>query len=153
MARPTKSAKVLSDCSQTNEEIEERIDKENILKGKANKLDPPEYLNKNQSRIFNFIKSELEESGILGNLDIYILTTGAIAIDRVQYFEDMINKKPSLLLNSNFMSSKDKYTKDLYRCCNELSLSPQSRAKIANMNMQAKENNDDDVIKALKGEL
>ena len=45
------------------------------------------------------------------------------------------------------MNAKDKYSKDLYRCCNELSLSPQSRAKIANINTQSKE--DDLLLKAL----
>ena len=51
------------------------------------------------------------------------------------------------------MSAKDKYDKDFYRCCNELSLSPQSRAKIANINKEAIDKEEDPVIRALKGEL
>ena len=45
------------------------------------------------------------------------------------------------------MSAKDKYTKDLYRCCSELSLSPQSRAKLANINISVK--NENPLIKLL----
>ena len=48
------------------------------------------------------------------------------------------------------MSAKDKYTKDLYRCCNELSLSPQSRAKLANINVQAKEEEQDPLLGLLR---
>ena len=50
------------------------------------------------------------------------------------------------------MSSKDKYTKDFFRCCNELSLSPQARAKIGSLALQAKEKEEDPLIKALKGD-
>ena len=45
------------------------------------------------------------------------------------------------------MPSKEKYTKDFFRCCNELCLSPQSRAKLANLNVQAQE--EDPLMKAL----
>ena len=50
------------------------------------------------------------------------------------------------------MSAKDKYNKDFYRCCNELSLSPQSRAKFGSLSLKAKEKEEDPLIKALKGD-
>ena len=49
------------------------------------------------------------------------------------------------------MSAKDKYTKDLFRCTNELSLSPQSRAKIANINLQSDQEKTDPLLKLLAG--
>lgn len=149
MARPCKSAKVLTDCSQTKDEIQERIDNEEKLKGKADKINPPDYLNENQVDLFNYIKNQLEESKLLSNLDVYILSKCVIAIDRLQVIESKINKNPKLLLQSQFMSSKDKYDKDFYRCCNELSLSPQSRAKLANINLQSQEKKQDPLLKAL----
>jgi hypothetical protein len=45
--------------------------------------------------------------------------------------EKQINEDEELLLDSKFMSSKDKYMKDFFRICNELCLSPQARAKIS----------------------
>lgn len=48
------------------------------------------------------------------------------------------------------MASKDKYTKDLYRCCNELCLSPQARAKIGSLNLTASKNKEDPLLNALK---
>lgn len=151
MARPCKSAKVLTDCSQTKDEIKERIDNEEKLKGKSNNLDPPDYLNNNQVDLFNYIKNELEESKLLGNLDVYILAKCVIAIDRLQFIESKINKNPGLLLQSQFMSNKKNYDNDFFRCCNELSLSPQSRAKLANINSMAKESKEDPLLKVLQG--
>ena len=152
MARPCKSAKVLTESSQTKKEINERIENEEKLKGKSGNINPPDYLSDNQVNIFNYIKNELEESKLLGNLDIYILTKGVIAIDRLQFIESKINKKPGLLLQSQFMSNKKNYDNDFFRCCNELSLSPQSRAKLANINVIAQEKKDDPVTRALKCE-
>lgn len=139
MARPTKAVAMLDQYGQTKRELAERKANEGILKGSSDKIMPPSYLSKNQKSIFNYIVSELEASGILGNLDVYILTTCTIAIDRLEAIEKAINKDFSLLSDSKFMGSKDKYTKDLYRCCNELSLSPQARAKIANNAMMNKD--------------
>lgn len=151
MARPTKSAKVLSESSQTKAEIAERIEKEEKLKGHDDNIKPAAYLNTKQKKIFKYIVDQLKESGLLGNLDIYILTTCAISIDRLQEIESMINKKPELLLSKELMSAKDKYTKDLYRCANELSLSPQSRAKLSNINLQAKKDENDPLLRVLRG--
>lgn len=152
MARPCKSAKLLTECSQTKEEIEERIEFEKRLQGDNDKLVPPEFLNQRQILLFEYIKSELEESGLLGNLDVWILSKCCIAIDRLQEIEEKVNKKPALMFRKEIMSTKDKYDKDFYRCCNELSLSPQSRAKLSNLNLLAKENEEDPLMKVMRGE-
>lgn len=149
LARPCKSAKVLTDSSQTKDEIEERIDFEDKLKGKNDNLIPPKYLTEQQKFIFNFIIEELKASGILGNLDVYMLTKGSIAIDRIQWLESKVNKNLSLTFNKDFISTKKAYDADFYRCCNELSLSPQSRAKLSNINLQAKTNEEDPLLKIL----
>lgn len=152
MARPCKSAKVLSECSQTKDEIDTRVQKEELIRGKADKLTPSMELTESQLYLFNFIVGELKASEILSNLDIFLLTKAAIAIDRLHYIESIVNKNPKALFNKDIMSKKDSYDKDFYRCCNELCLSPQSRAKIANININTKNAEEDAVIKALRGE-
>lgn len=149
LARPSKDVNLMSK-HLTKEEKENRLEQQEQLKGKADNINPPEYFNENQVNLFNYIKSELEESKLLCNLDVYILSSCAIAIDRLQFIETKINKNPGLIMQNQFMSAKDKYTKDFYRCCNELSLSPQSRAKLANVNLQAKKDKEDPVLNALK---
>lgn len=151
MARPTKSVETMSK-HLTKDEIKIRSENQEKLKGNSDNIIPSQKLNANQLCLFEFIKKELEESGILSNLDSFILTKCVIAIDRLQYIEEIINDKPQAMLNSQIMSAKDKYDKDFYRCCNELSLSPQSRAKIANINKDAKAKKEDPVLKALRGE-
>lgn len=150
MPRSCKSAKTLSDCSQTKEEIEIRIEQEEKLKGKADKLEPLKHLNKNQIEIFNYIKNELEESKLLGNLDIWILSRTAIAIDRLNILDAKVNESPLLMLNKKINSAIDKYEKLFNKGVAELSLSPQSRAKIGNINLQANEDNNGELAKALR---
>lgn len=147
MARPAINVSVMSK-HLTKEEKTRRLERENASKGNRDKILPPTYLSEKQVEIFNYIVDELEESEILGNLDVFILATCAISIDRLQEIESKINEKFSLIANNTIMAAKDKYSKDFYRCCNELSLSPQSRAKLANMNQNKKE--DDPLLNALK---
>ena len=151
MARPSKSVSTLSG-HQSSEEIEARKEQEDKLKGSADKIKPSSYLSAKQKKLFKTIVKELEASGILGNLDIYVLETTVIAIDRLQEIEKIINKDITRLTDKTLMSAKDKYTKDLWRGCNELSLSPQARAKLGNLNVQTRNMEEDPLLKALKSE-
>lgn len=149
MARPCKSIEAQS-RHNSKEEIEKRKETENKLKGLADKIEfPPEYLSEDQKRIYGEIFEELKASQILSNLDVYILASCSIAIDRLQHIETIINKNPRAIMNKELMSAKDKYNKDFYRCCNELSLSPQSRAKFGSLSLKAKDESEDVVLKAL----
>ncbi|MDE5620337.1 MAG: P27 family phage terminase small subunit [Ruminococcus sp.] len=137
MARPAISANVTAK-HLTNDEKNMRLETENKLKGSSDKLKPSKHLTASQKKIFKFIVSNLESSGILGNLDNYVLDECSICIDRMQTIERQVNECPELLSDSSLMSTKDRYTKAFFRYCNELCLSPQARAKIANLNLQDK---------------
>jgi P27 family predicted phage terminase small subunit len=150
LVRPSKSVKTMSK-NLTKEEIEVRTQMEEKLKGAADNISPPKHLNARQKKIFKYVVEELQASGILGNLDIYILATFAISIDRLQGIEKLINKDIEKLFDKDLMRAKEKYTKDFFRCCNELSLSPQSRAKLGNINFQVKAKEDDPLLKVLAG--
>ncbi len=152
MGRPCKAMDSQS-RHNTKAEAEARKAAEERIKSLADKIGkPPSYLTNKQKKIYKFIIDELKETGILTNLDVYILSTCAIAVDRLQTIETIVNKNIGSLVNKDLMSAKDKYTKDLYRCCNELSLSPQSRAKLGNLALDNKEKKEDPVLKALKGD-
>lgn len=150
MARPSKSVKTMSK-NLTKEEKQTRLETEEKLKGGADKITPPTHLTAKQKKIFKYIVEELNASGILGNLDIYILGTCAICIDRLQEIEKKINKNINLIMDKDLMNAKDKYTKDFFRCCNELCLSPQSRAKLGNINLQVKQQQEDPLLQVLAG--
>lgn len=138
MARPTKSAAVTVGHF-TSGELNARLEGEEVLRGSADKLRPPSYLTREQKKIFRFIVDNLKESGILGNLDVYVLTECSICIDRMQTIEKRLNESGTL--DPMLIAVKEKYTKVFFRCCNELSLSPQSRAKLANIGVQAEQKN------------
>lgn len=138
MSRPCKSANLLTDRSQTKDEISARIEKENTLKGKTRKApSPPAWLSDEQKKIFRIIVKELESADILCRLDVWILQECVISIDCLNKIERDVNSDPELIYSKDVLSAKEKYTKIFFRCCNELSLSPQSRAKIANINIQS----------------
>ena len=130
MGRPAKSIRIKTG-KISNEEIENREKTENNLKGQNDKIRAPTYLTKKQKNIFKYIVNELNNSKILGNLDVYMLSQTAIAIDRIQTIENEINEDNELLKDSKYMATKEKYSKEFFRCCNELCLSPQARAKIS----------------------
>lgn len=101
------------------------------LKGKSDELNPPEYLTKEQVDVYLYILDNLEESKMLGNLDQFILARASITICQLKNFDIIANANPEILLDSKFRMAKDAATKDFFRCCNELCLSPQSRAKLS----------------------
>ena len=62
--------------------------------------------------------------------------------------EKQANENPGLLITNGYKSARDMYSKDFFRCCNELCLSPQSRAKlsISNLNKQPEKKTLKDIL-------
>lgn len=150
MGRPSKSAKVLHDKSQTKAEIAKRIETEDRIRGTSEKIKPSARLNANQKKIFTYIVAELEASDILGNLDTFILETASIAIDRLQGIERLINQDFDRICDKDLMQAKAKYTTDFFKCCNQLSLSPESRAKMGILSLNKAVEDTDPLLKVLK---
>lgn len=130
MARPAKNTAAqtghaLKAEQQARKQIEE------ITKGSSDKLKPPTYLTTAQKRIFRYIIDQLDESKMLGNLDLFILSKAAVTISQLQDLDKQSNDDPQLLYKANFMRARAEATKDFFRCCNELCLSPQARAKLS----------------------
>lgn len=130
MGRPSKSAKVLTEYSQTKAEIAARVETENKLKGSGLPV-APGHLTEEQRGIFDRVVDQLKDSDILSELDSDIIGVYAVALDRLTEIERRQNEDPALFCDSKLLSAKEKYSKDFFRCCNELCLSPQSRAKVA----------------------
>ena len=142
MGRSAKSVAV-SSGKIGKENIAKRLEAEQKLKGKNDKLEVPDYLTKNQKYIFNFIKDELVNSGILSNLDIRYYET---ALNKEHKAVDIDIDKVKMLIKF-----KDSYIKDLKNYESSLCLSPSSRAKLANINVQAESDKEDQLLKILGG--
>lgn len=142
MARPAKAIDTNS-MKMSKEERKEREESEKQLRGSNDNIKPFSYLNKRQKAIFKDILNNLNKN-ILSNLDTYLLNQTAITIERLESLEKEINEaskitdengkkkdKLDVKLIASLKSVRDMYSKDFFRCCNELSLSPQARAKIS----------------------
>lgn len=130
MGRPAKSTKAKTGkIGKDNTEIRQKV--EETIQGKGDKIEPSNILNDRQVEIFNSIVNELKASKILGNLDVYVLNQTAICIERLEKIDLMMNNSFDFFENKDLKSAKDMYMKQFFRCCNELCLSPQSRAKLS----------------------
>ena len=151
MARPAKPIELQS-RHNTKADIEKRKKEQNKMKGNAVNVKPPYPLSKEQKKIFGKIKDIYQKTDILGELDCYILAEAAVVIDRLQQLEQMINNDVELLTDKDIMSIRKGYTQDYYRICNELGLSPQSRAKLGGLALARDKEETDPVLLLLKGE-
>lgn len=130
MGRPTKPVDAQSGA-MASDEIERRKENETVIAGDKDKIDKPTMaLSKTQKKIRKNLV-ELTKS-IASNADRYVLDQTAIAIDRLQQIELMVNEEPELMSDKTLQSTRKNYFSEFIRLCTELSLSPQSRAKIAN---------------------
>lgn len=136
---------------RTKEEIENRKEQQEKLKGDNTKIEPTESLSQEQQDIFDTIKYELKSSNILSNVDSYWLTKLAISESTLREINQKKAAKPSIIFNKDFKSTEKHYFDIFAKCCNEIGLSPISRAKLANINSLAQAEKEDPLIKALKG--
>lgn len=100
MGRPAKSVKVKSGAI-AGDDAAIRQDVENKLRGENTPPDPPACLTDEQREIFQFIVDGLAESEILGRLDVFVLESTAVAIDRLHAINNMIVANPQLIINTS----------------------------------------------------
>lgn len=105
MGRPAKSVKVKSGAI-AGDDAAIRQDMENKLRGENTPPDPPACLTDEQREIFQFIVDGLAESEILGRLDVFVLESTAVAIDRLHAINNMIDANPQLIINTALQNSR-----------------------------------------------
>ena len=87
---------------------------------------------------------------ILGKLDVFVLESTAVAVDRLRIINGMIDENPDLLLSTALQNNRAKYQSDLWRGCSELCLSPQARAKLGGLAAQKAKESKDPLLEALR---
>lgn len=132
MSRPAKAVDTIARGTATAT-VEARKETETRLKGKSLNADAPEWLNEDQQEIYREIVEHISAAGVLGSLDTYVVANQAVACERLRYIDALINSDPSNLLDSKLMAAREKYSKDFFRGCNELCMSPQARAKMGTL--------------------
>lgn len=152
MARPAKSVNVQSG-EMRSDTAQERREMENKLKGdSAVEVKPAFDLNERQAAIFDRIRRMFDKVGLLGELDCYVLTEAAVVIDRLNQIEKHLNERPDLLYDRDICNTRKEYMQNFFRICNELSLSPQSRAKMGIIASNKDSEDSDPILKLFGGE-
>ena len=152
MARPAKSVNVQSGEMRIDT-AQERREIENKLKGdSAVEVKPAFELNERQTAIFDRIRMMFDKVGLLGELDCYVLTEAAVVIDRLNQIEKHLNERPDLLYDRDICNTRKEYMQNFFRICNELSLSPQSRAKMGIIASNKDSEDSDPILKLFGGE-
>jgi phage terminase small subunit len=149
--RPPKNPDLINSNHLTNEDIAVRKQVEEMFGAELNKdLKPSNRLNANQKKIFRFIKEHIKGVGILGDIDVVMLEQTAIAIDRLQSIEKLINEDFDNIMNRELMAAKSKYTADMMKGVEFYGMSPSSRAKFGSLVANNREKEADPLLKVLK---
>ena len=164
--RPKKPTALLERHELTKAEKQELIEEEKRLSGGKDLVRdiPPELEDKELAqKYYLFIINELEVSDVLSNLDIPLLISVSICLERMYLADEHIRKYGQVY------ETEDKYgnltfkknpSVDIYNTFltqfkslgTQLGLSPSSRATLAGLNLNNKEDSEDAVLAALRGD-
>lgn len=151
MARPAKPIE-LQTRHNTKSDIARRQQAQDLLKGSTADLQPPFPLTETQQEVFDILVETYQKAGVLGELDGYIIAEGAVVIDRLREIEQRINNDPELMFQDSVRNTRKEYAANFFRICNELGLSPQSRAKLGSLAVKKDKADSDPILKIFGGE-
>ncbi|MEK5205248.1 phage terminase small subunit P27 family [Bacillus sp. FSL R10-2789] len=163
MARPRKPASLKQGKSETQAQLEIRAEAEKRLMGNDNLLqEVPDYLDELAQAYYKFLVHELEISDILSNLDIPLLEQTADCLSKMRQADDIINEEGIIIKQIDrygnemikehpAVGTKQKYLNQFRALSTQLGLSPASRAQLAGMKIEKKEEDEDPLLKVLRG--
>lgn len=164
MARKKKPASLKTGKDENKAWINERLKEEEKLKGDNTLLyEIPEHLDNLAKEYYVFLVKELEESDILCNLDKPTLEQTADCLSKIRQADDEINADGLLIETADrygvvtkkehpAVRTKHTYLQRYMTLANALGLDPSSRASLAAKKVEAKSNNEDELLKILRGE-
>ena len=150
MARPAKPIELQS-RHNTKSDIQKPKEVQDLLKGNAADLQHPFPLTDSQQEIFDLLVDAYRKADVLGELDSYIIAEGAVVIDRLREIEGRINENPDLMFQDSVRNTRKEYAANFFRICNELGLSPQSRAKLGSLAVKKDQEDNDPILKIFRG--
>lgn len=159
MARASKPVALCGDSKLTKAEKQAREEAEQKLKGNDDLVyQCPHGLNKRERKLYMFIVECLKSSGILNNLDIEIIKSTVFCIVNMNDANEHIREHGAVLIDDNGKVYKNPAT-NVYKDYHSmyitnsirLGLTPSDRSKLAIMDVQNKEKEEDVLLKILGG--
>lgn len=162
--RPKSPAATKAGNSESKEQLKARAAMEESLKGNTNLLNiVPDGLSEDAQLYYKFLVHELTICDLLSNLDVPILKLTAICLSRLDEVEARITQDGMFVETpdrNGFMVLKEHpavktqntLASQFRAYCGQLGLSPSARASLAGLKMEAKAEETDPVVRALRGE-
>lgn len=159
--RLRKPASLKKGKSESKEHLDKRAKLEEQMSGSDDLLyEIPEQLNELGGFYYKFIINELSYTGILGNLDIPIITQTADMLARVEELTEIINETGLLVVATDRNGSqytkpnpavkmRQDFLKQLSAFYTQLGMTPSARATLAEIKMGEKEEAQDPLMQAL----
>lgn len=161
MARPRKDTSALQG-SYTKEAMKERLESENKVKGKSDKLVAPDILKLDDVALEKFeeLVRELKEVDIITNVDVDLLAVYALAWSRYvkatkmlmlqSMVEEQENKAGVIIKTQNpYIKIQQTSSQELIKLASLFGLSPADRTRIAHLNPSDKNEQSDPLLELL----
>lgn len=164
MSRARKPASLKKGKSESREQLKKREEIEKKLMGNTNDIkNIPDYLTDEEKVYYEWLINEIEISGILTNLDIPLVEQTANCLHIMRQCDDHIRQNGILVTKvDRYGNMEDKenpsikvklnYQTKYAALCNQLGLSPAARSALAGRQLEAKQEAEDPLLKALRGE-
>lgn len=136
----------------TKQEIDDRKQIENMAKLDTDKLIAPEYFNKKQAEIFNFVKGELIELELIDNLDLHALERYIISYyhyTRISKYINNMSVKHEEFYGQTLLL--EKYNRIAREASKDLGLALGDRLKLLALSKMDELEKEDPLIKILGG--
>ena len=146
--QPIELIKAKGNKHLTKKEINDREKSE--IKAPCDKITPPSFLSKDQKKKFVLIADQLQEIGIMSNLDCDILSKFVVASDMYEYLTERLfdeETRSDIFELEKVVNLQDKYYKQCLSISKELGLTISSRCKLV---MPKKEEKENPLIKVLQ---
>lgn len=163
MARPKKSTTSLQGA-YTKEAMKERLENENRLKGKTDKLVAPEIVRIDEVALAKFeeLVEELKEVGVIANVDVDLLGgyctaySGYVRATKMLLMQSFVEEQENKLgaitkMQNPYIKIQQSYLDKMIKIASLFGLSPADRTRIAHLNPSDKNEKSDPLLELLSG--
>lgn len=159
--RPKKPASSRVGNWGNKEEKEKAIQAEQEIKGNDDKIFiVPEKLDEIGKEYYKFLVDELQETGVLSNLDIPLLTQTADCLSKMQQADEILKQSGLMITEMDrygnekyrehpMVKTKQNYLSQFRALATQLGMSPSSRAQLAELKLNRQQDAQDPVLQAL----
>lgn len=163
MARPRKPADLKAGNSENKGDLDERSELEAKLSGEDNLVwIVPDILDDYGKEYYKFLINEFSEANFLSNLDVPLLTQTADCLSKMRLADEIIDREGikydtfdkfgnTIPKEHPTVKTKLAYLTQYRALSTQLGLSPSARASLSQMKIDAKEEEEDPLLAALRG--